>query len=506
MLHLFFNISVLPIFFFFIFTLFLLKWLWVTPSPSNKKLLPPSPPKLPILGNLHQLGLQPHRTMHVLAQKHGPLMLLYFGSKPVIVASSADAAREIMKTHDLNFVNRPKSSIADRLLYDSTDVSTAPYGEYWRRMKSIYVLQLLSTKKVQSFRSVREEEVEAIMSKIQEKTSSKVNLSKMLMSYTNDVVCRVSFGRKYYDKGGKFKEVFDEFLVLLGDVNIGDFIPWLKWVEYVNGMNSKVKRVAKEFDEFLETAIEERFQITEAQKEETNVEKNFVDTLFQMQDDDTLGFPLDRVAIKALLLDTFAAGAHTSYTALEWTMTELLRHERVLNKVQKEIREITNCKRNITDLDLDKMPYLKAIIKETLRLHPPIPLLVPRQATNDVKILGYDVRGGTVAIINAWAIGRDPAIWDDPCEFKPERFLENSKTIDFKGQDFELIPFGAGRRICPGILFAMAANELLLAYLLNRFNGRLPDGQTAEDLDMTESDGFAKHRKVPLFALATLIS
>ncbi|KAM7275873.1 hypothetical protein ACFE04_017739 [Oxalis oulophora] len=184
-------------------------------------------------------------------------------------------------------------------------------------------------------------------------------------------------------------------------------------------------------------------------------------------------------------------------------MTELLRHPSVLNKVQKEIRGVTNCERNVVDPDLDKMPYLKAVFKETLRLHPPIPLLVPREATNDVKICGYDVRAGTMAITNAWAIGRDPSIWDNPNEFKPERFLGNN-SLDYKGQDFELIPFGAGRRICPGILFAMAANELVLANLVNKFDWKLPDGETYEELDMTEATGLTKHREVPLFARATL--
>jgi cytochrome P450 len=274
-------------------------------------------------------------------------------------------------------------------------------------------------------------------------------------------------------------------------------------------MNSQVKRVAKEFDEFLETAVEERFQIIEAKKEKKILDedpKNFVDTLLHMQNDNTLGFPLDRIAIKALILDAFSAGSHTSSTVLEWVMTELLRHPSVLNKVQNEIREITNRRRNVTDLDLDNMPYLQAVLKETLRLHPPIPTLVPREASEDVKICGYDVRAGTMAIINAWAIGRDPAIWVDSHDFKPERFLGNTNNIDFKGQDFELIPFGAGRRICPAILFAKATNELLLANLLNRFDWRLPDGEKPDDLDMTEATGLTKHREVPLLAVASLSS
>ncbi|XP_031257123.1 cytochrome P450 71A6-like [Pistacia vera] len=182
-------------------------------------------------------------------------------------------------------------------------------------------------------------------------------------------------------------------------------------------------------------------------------------------------------------------------------MTELLRKPGVMKVLQNEVRGIVNGKEIIKKEDLDKMHYLKAVLKETLRLHPPIPLLVPRESTKDVKINNYDISAGTTVITNAWAIGRDPNIWDKPEEFRPERFLNNS--IDFKGHDFELIPFGAGRRGCPGVLFAMSTNEIVLANLVNKFDWSLPFGARVEDLDMTECTGLTIHRKVPLLAVAT---
>ncbi|KAM1788834.1 hypothetical protein ACFX11_039070 [Malus domestica] len=182
-------------------------------------------------------------------------------------------------------------------------------------------------------------------------------------------------------------------------------------------------------------------------------------------------------------------------------MTELLRHPRVLEKLQNELMGIANGKPDITEGDLDKTPYLKDVIKETLRLHPPILLLVPRESTQAAKIRGYDIAARTMVIINAWTIGRDPSLWDEPEEFKPERFLNSS--VDFKGHDFELIPFGAGRRGCPGSLFAMATNEIVLANLVHKFDWTLPDGARAEDLSMTECTGIVIHRKVPLVVMAT---
>ncbi|CDP21568.1 unnamed protein product [Coffea canephora] len=179
-------------------------------------------------------------------------------------------------------------------------------------------------------------------------------------------------------------------------------------------------------------------------------------------------------------------------------MTEILRHPIVLKKLQTEIRGVVGRKEEISEADLEKMHYLKAVTKETLRLHPPIPLLVPREAREDVKIMGYDIAAGTMVIINAWAIGRDPAYWDEPENFKPERFLDSS--VDFKGHDFQLIPFGAGRRGCPGIAFAVASNELVLANLVSKFDWQFPGAQ-GKELDIKECPGVAVRRKIPLLVI-----
>lgn len=195
----------------------------------------------------------------------------------------------------------------------------------------------------------------------------------------------------------------------------------------------------------------------------------------------------------------FAGGTDTTSTLLEWTMTELLRHPQILKKLQNEVREVAKGKDIITDEDIERMHYLKAVIKETLRLHPPIPVLIPRVAREDTKVMGYDVSVGTLVMVNAWGIGRDPASWEEPEKFNPDRFL-NSR-VDFKGFDFELIPFGAGRRGCPGMSFAMATNEVVLANVVRRFDWKLPED--GKGLDMSERPGLAIHKSVPLVAIGT---
>ena len=198
----------------------------------------------------------------------------------------------------------------------------------------------------------------------------------------------------------------------------------------------------------------------------------------------------------------FVGGTDTTYTVLEWAMTELLRHPTILKKLQDEVTEIAKGKQDITESELDKLPYLKSVIKETLRLYPPIPLLAPRESRQDTKVNGFDVAAGTMVMTNAWAIGRDPALWDHPEEFHPER-VSNS-TVDFQGNDgFQLIPFGGGRRGCPGVLFAMTTIELVLANLVHKFDWTLPDHEVKSGLDMSECVGLILHRKVPLLAMAT---
>ncbi|KAL0356356.1 UNVERIFIED_CONTAM: cytochrome [Sesamum radiatum] len=495
---------IVPLVSFFLFIFFLHKRRSTAALPSRKR--PPSPRKLPIIGNLHQLGIYPHRSLQALSRRYGQLMLLHFGHVPVLVASSADAACEIMKNQDLIFSNRPKVSIPGRLTYGSRDVAFAPYSEYWRQARSICVLQLLSNKRVQSFRRVREEETSAMIDRIRQlgSSSSAVNLSDVLVTTTNDVFCRVALGRKYKDEDGegrKFKKFLGEFVELLGTSSIGDYIPWLAWTSRIDGLDAKVERVAKLFDEFLEGVIQEHRDKDKGEKISDDGGLDFVDILLEFQRENKGRSPVEDETIKAIILDMFAGGTDTTFSSLEWSIAELIRNLRTMKTLQNEVREVAGTKEEISEDDLEKMHYLKAVIKESLRLHSPVSLLIPRESTQDTKVMGYDISAGTQVIVNAWAIGRDPSLWENPEEFHPERFLDTS--VDFRGLHFELIPFGAGRRGCPGVAFAVAVNELALAKLVHKFEFALPDGGREEDLDMTESYGITVHRKHPLLVVAT---
>ncbi|KAL2933841.1 Cytochrome P450 71A25 [Bienertia sinuspersici] len=297
-------LAILPFILFFFFS-----YKWLQSKTISKKNLPPSPPKLPIIGNIHQLGTHPHRRLRSMSEKYGDLMMIQLGSVPTLVVSSARSAREIMVTHDITFANRPMSKKGERLLYNYKDVVGAPYGEYWRQMKSICVLHLLSNKRVRSFRSVREEETSLLIDRIRQAESSPVNLSEMFMEFTNDTICKVAFGRKFTRKEDftNFSKIMNEFNKLLAEFNVGDFIPWLAWIDRFNGWDAKVDRIAKEFDQFLEKVVEEHQDCLDDRRkyedgENTDRVMDFVDVLLDIQKDQAPHSPIDRDSIKALIL------------------------------------------------------------------------------------------------------------------------------------------------------------------------------------------------------------
>ncbi|XP_021762362.1 cytochrome P450 71A6-like [Chenopodium quinoa] len=492
-----------------LFVILFYKSLSWKPGEFGKK-LPPSPPKLPILGNLHQLGHLPHRSLQSLSRRYGKVMLLYFGSKPALVVSSADAAEEILKSNDLIFYNRPKLRSAIRIFNDGMDVGFSHSGEYWRRMRGVCVMQLLNNKKVRSFRTIREEEVAEMVEKFNRSGCSEVNFAEIVLSFTYDVTCRASFGRKYsanHEEGINFKDGLDEAIKLLGTVFLGDFVPCLRWIDRVKGLESRLEKVVEALDVFLDKVIKEHQSHLSTKKNvvvESDSEGNddsFVDILLGVHLNNKHDMSLD--SIKAVILDMFLAGTDTTYTLIEWVVIELLRNPSVMKQLQEEVRNIVGGKgRKVCEDDLEKMSYLKAVMKEALRLHAPGPLLIFHESIQDARINGFDIAAGTLAIINAWAIQRDSMYWEEPEQFLPERFLNSSSSDDFRGKDFKYIPFGAGRRGCPGISFGMVSAELVIATVINELDLKLPGGIQGDELDMTEFAGLTVRRRDPLMVIA----
>ncbi|MED6137399.1 hypothetical protein PIB30_064710 [Stylosanthes scabra] len=439
-------------------------------------------------------------------------MSLQLGQTPAIVVSSVDVAKEIAKNHDVVFSNRPQTTSERIIMYGCKDVAFASYGEEWKQKRKMCVIELLSLKRVRSFQFIREEEVAEMVGSIREACGSKketcLNLSELMIATSNNIVSRCVLGQKYDNPDGhnSFGDLGRKMMRELAAFSVGDFFPLLGWIDFLTGQIQEFKSTFHALDCFYDKVLEEhRTMIKRGNNNDDSQmdnKKDFVDLLLQVQEEGVHNhdFHLSNDNLKAILMDVFAGGGDTTSALLEWAFVELIKNPNIMKKVQEEIRRVVGCKQKIDENDINQMEYMKCVIKETLRFHPPAPLLIPRETLSDVKLKGYDIPSKTKVFLNAWTIQRDPEIWNNPNEFIPERFEKSQ--VDFMGQHLELIPFGFGRRGCVGISFAIASTEHILANLLCWFNWKLPNN--IEDIDMGEVWGLTVCKKEPLHLQAKL--
>ncbi|KAK4382536.1 cytochrome [Sesamum angolense] len=479
------------------FIFFLIKLWKKSESPRKYEKLPPSPPKLPVIGHLHHLvGGLPHHALRRVAQKYGPVLHLQLGEVSAVVISSREATKEVVKVQDPACADRPESIGSKIMWYDYTDIAFSPYNEYWRQMRKICILELLSAKNVKSFGSIRQDEVSRLVKSLRSSSGEAVNLTEKVFAFTSSITCRAAFGKVMRDRDALIA-MLKKAVTMAGGFELADLFPSFKLLHVLSWNKYKLLRMRRKLDTILDVIVEEHKL---KQSGEFGGE-DIVDVLLRMQKNGELEFPITNDNIKAVIFDMFSAGTETSSTTIDWAMAELMRNPGVMAKVQAEVRQAFKGKTKVEESDVQALKYLKLVIKETFRLHPPIPLL-PRACRDECKVNGYSIPLKSKVMINIWAMGRDPEYWHQPETFQPERF-ENSST-DFLGNSFEYIPFGAGRRICPGMNFGLANVELPLAQLLYHFDWKMPAGMSADDIDMTEAEGIAVSRKNGLFLVPTV--
>ncbi|XP_059442675.1 flavonoid 3'-monooxygenase [Corylus avellana] len=464
--------------------------------------LPPGPKPWPIIGNLPHMGTVPHHSLAAMARTYGPLMHLRLGFVDVVVAASASVASQFLKTHDANFSSRPPNSGAKHIAYNYQDLVFAPYGERWRMLRKISSVHLFSGNALDEFRHVRQEEVAVLAGALVNAGTKPVNLGQLLNVCTVNALGRVMLGRRVFGDGSgggdakadEFKSMVVEVMVLAGVFNIGDFIPALEWLD-LQGVAAKMKNLHNRFDAFLTGILEDH------KKNGGGQHMDLLSTLISLKENaDGEGGKLTDTEIKALLLNMFTAGTDTSSSTVEWAIAELIRHPKILAQVQQELDSVVGRERLVSELDLPQLTYLQAVVKETFRLHPSTPLSLPRMAAESCEINGYHIPKGSTLLVNVWAIARDPDQWSDPLEFKPERFLPGCEkaNVDVRGNDFEVIPFGAGRRICAGMSLGLRMVHLLTASLVHAFDWDLANGLMPEKLNMDEAYGLTLQRAEPL--------
>jgi cytochrome P450 len=476
---------------------------------------PPGPRPWPVIGNLNLLGALPHRSIHELSARYGPLMSLRFGAFPAVVGSSVEVAEVILRTQDLAYLDRSRLACGKYTVYNYSGMLWSHYGPYWRQLRKLWMTELFSARQIRLTEGVRAEEVRAMLRDLHPTSTSTstaaVVLKEHLLMVTLNVISRMVLGKKYVgeDAGSaaaatpeEFKWMVEEIFFLNGALHVGDLVPWLSWLD-PHGYVGRMKRLAKMFDRFIEHVLREHGD-RRRREGDAFVPRDMVDLLLQLADDPGLDFPLDRDGVKASVLELITGGTDTSSVTVEWAMSELLSKPDVLRKVTDELDRVVGRDRLVGEGDIPGLPYLNAVVKETMRLHPAVPLLVPRVSREHTTVAGYDVPAGTRVIVNVWAIGRDPTVWgDDAGEFRPERFLAGSKmsNVDVKGQHLELLPFGAGRRMCPANGFGLRMVQLVLANLVHGYAWRLPGGMAPEELSMEEKLGISVSRLHQLKAI-----
>ncbi|KAK8942331.1 Premnaspirodiene oxygenase [Platanthera zijinensis] len=482
--------------------LILIDKLWFQRNTRGVHNLPPGPWKLPIIGSMHHLaGEHPHRRMRSLAQKYGPLFHLKLGEVDLMVISSPELAADSMKTHDISFASRPQFMGSKIIMYDAGDIVFAPHGKLWAQLRKICTIELLSAKRVKHFRSLMEKESHHLVEKIRAAGGSPVNMTEMLLSAANTTISRASFGMDCAQQDKIFAAVKETFRYMSG-FDLADLFPSFKFLGEINGMRRRLEKIHLVLDATLNEIFEEHernhVMSTSLDQEEN---EDLVDVLLRLKRTGGLDTSLQMENLKGVIVDLILGGTETTSAIMEWTIAELIRHPEVMCKVQSEVRNAFNGKTKIHEQDIANLPYLNMVLKESLRVRPPAPILVPRYCSETVEIGGYTIPAGSRVLINAWAIMRDPTCWDDAESFKPERVETHEK--DFNASRFQYMPYGGGRRICPGITFGMASIEIVLANLLYHFDWELPGGTRPEELDMEETMGLALTRKNPLLLVAT---
>nr|AIS92508.1 putative p-coumarate 3-hydroxylase [Epimedium sagittatum] len=467
--------------------------------------LPPGPRPWPIVGNLYDIKPVRFRCFSEWAQTYGPIISVWFGSTLNVVVTNSELAKEVLKDKDQQLADRHRSRSAAKFSRDGTDLIWADYGPHYVKVRKVCTLELFSPKRLEGLRPIREDEVTAMVESIFNDYTKPENYGKSVVvkSYLGAVafnnITRLAFGKRFMnaegvidEQGLEFKAIVANGLKLGASLAMAEHIPWLRWM-FPLEEGAFAKHGARR-DNLTRAIMEEH---TAARKKSGGAQQHFVDALLTLQEK----YDLSEDTIIGLLWDMITAGMDTTAISVEWAMAELIKNPRVQEKAQEELDRVIGFERVVTEPDFTNLPYLQCIAKEALRLHPPTPLMLPHRANANVKIGGYDVPKGSNMHVNVWAVARDPAVWKEPLEFRPERFME--EDVDMKGHDYRLLPFGAGRRVCPGAQLGINLVTSMLGHLLHHFCWTPPEGVRPEDIDMSENPGMVTYMTTPLQAVPT---
>ncbi|XP_019160439.1 PREDICTED: cytochrome P450 76C4-like [Ipomoea nil] len=488
-------------------------WLYAKSSISKKAPPPPLPPGprgLPVVGYLPFLRPNLHHHFTDLAQKYGPIFKVQLGRRLVVVVNSPSIAKEVVRDHDAIFANRDRPIAAVVGTYGGRDIAFSPNGTYWRGIRKVFVREMLSSDNLRACYGHRREEVRKAVRSVKSRIGEPVNIRVLASSTEMNVVTSMIMGStlgsdeaKVDQIAAEFREIMGKLTALLGEPNISDLFPWLARLD-LQGVRARTEGIVKVVDNIFDPIIKEGERIVSEKSGSTTKDdekKDFLQILLELKNgDDNTGISLDFQAIKAMLLDIVIGGTDTTATMVEWVMTALLCNPEIMEKVQKELEEIVGMTSIVEEVHLPKLKYLDAVVKETFRLYPAVPLLIPRCSSQTTQVGGYTIPKDTKVFVNMYAIQRDPKLWDNPSQFNPERFLNQTFGLDYTGNDYRFLPFGSGRRICAAIPLAEKMLIYILGSLLHSFDWHLPAG---EKMDLSDGFGLVIKKNTPLVVVPT---
>ncbi|XP_073061531.1 cytochrome P450 76T24-like [Primulina eburnea] len=481
-------------------------WAWflqILKSKSRKPCkLPPGPNPYPIIGNILELGDKPHQSLARLSQVYGPLIHLKLGRLTTVVVSSPGIAKILLQKHDQVFSSRNAPGAVHALDHNKLSMVWLPVENQWRKLRKICKEQMFSVHSLDSSQGLRRDRLQKLCEYVHGCciNGKAVDIGRAAFTTSLNLMSATLFSEEFAafdsDSVEELKELVWGIMEIIGKPNLTDYFPLFRALD-PQGISRKstvyFKRCFDIFEGIIVKRLEMRGRISVDGTRKSDMLESLLD-INQRNDSE-----LSILDIKHLLLDLFVAGTDTTSSTVEWAMSELLRHPDKMLKVKNELREVIGKNEQVTESDISRLPYLRAVVKETFRLHPAGPLSVPHKSIEDTEINGYTIPKNTQIIINVWAIGRDSSTWSDPELFTPERFLESE--TDFKGLHFELLPFGAGRRTCPGLPLANRMVHLMVATLVHNFDWELDGGLKPEELDMSESFGLSLQKTISLKAV-----
>ncbi|XP_075086448.1 nicotine N-demethylase CYP82E4-like [Nicotiana tabacum] len=477
---------------------------------SSKTLAPEIPGGWPVIGHLFYFknDADHDRTLAQklgdLADKHGPVFTYKLGFRRFLVVSSYDAIKECFTTNDIRFSNRPALLYGDHLCYNNAMLFIAKYGPYWRKIRKLVNQEVLSVNRLEKFKHIRFSIVQENVKELYDHCDSTINLTDWIDKLSFDIILKMIAGKSYNNGHGEILKIaFQKFMVIAMEFELYDIfpIPLFKWVDF-SGNVKVVKETIKDIDTVFQGWLDEHIKKRESNNEVLDEnEQDFIDSMLSKTSNEHLGDTYSpSTSIKATIFSLVLDATETLALHIKWVMALLINNKLEMKKAQEEIDTIVGKDRWVEESDIKNLVYLQAIVKEALRLYPPAPLSVPHESVEDCVVNGYHIPKGTVLLPNVMKLQRDPKMWLDPNKFDPERFLTTHAKIDYRGQHYELIPFGTGRRACPAMTYALQVEYLSIAHLIQGFNFNTPSN---EPLDMKEGVGITSPKKNPIEVLIT---